>query len=250
MIDAVSSSDQGNVSSPGMDLQQEDTPKSVKIQTRAPQQETSAQKEQTKSYKLETRKTKNNSRKERVSEGKEQVDAEVTSISKKSITASKRLSPVDVFAESSEIDAARKASNSSTTLVDGTHSLFVNQVDKYPVVDLPQWCKEITTSHFKMKEIAKKRPKCLTQLEILKNRMRLCEDSMKSAKQTDQRKLPELLDQLRNDVHKADFLLGVDKYVVKSARILSVESGLPRIFGEDTGFPWYLKAETYQLYAK
>jgi hypothetical protein len=146
-------------------------------------------------------------------------------------------------------------SDAAVTSTDGmdheyTPSLFVSQTEKYPVLDFQQWFKDITPSNRAMKEIAKKRPQSLTALESLKNCIARCELQKQLTKPADRQKRLELLEELRDHVHKAEFLQDITKFLVKAARILSPENGLPRIFGDDCSFPPDLKADSYQLYAR
>jgi hypothetical protein len=143
----------------------------------------------------------------------------------------------------------------ATTPTDGmdkdhTPSLFVNQTEKYPVLDFQQWYKDITPSNRVMKEMAKKRPQSLTALESLKNCIARCELQKQLVKPADRQKRLEILEELRDHVHKAEFLPDITKFLVKAARILSPENGLPQIFRDDCSFPPDLKADTYQLYAR
>jgi hypothetical protein len=164
--------------------------------------------------------------------------------------ASKSSSRVaDVVSESSGAGAARAAVTARAAPID-TSSIFVNQIKKYPILDLPQWYKDITTSNFKMKEIARKRSLSHTSLESLKNCIGRCEIQLKLAKPVDRRKLEGFFDELRDHVHKSEFLPDINMYLVKAVRILTVENGLPRIFGEETHFPGDIKADAYQLYVR
>jgi hypothetical protein len=161
-------------------------------------------------------------------------------ISKKSV--SKSASPAtNVAAESSRAGASRE------TAMDYTPSLFVSQSDKYTILDFPQWHLDIGPSSLAMKELAKKRPQELTALEALKDCIGRCEEKMTQFKSAERRKL---IDELRNHVHKAEFLRNITKFIVRKARILVPENGLPRIFRDDVSFPPDLKADAYQLYLR
>jgi hypothetical protein len=60
----------------------------------------------------------------------------------------------------------------------------------------------------------------------------------------------KLFDELRNHVHKAKIELPVDKYIVRGARTLHPNNGLPRILRENAQFPPDLKADSYKLYLR
>ncbi|KAF1914123.1 hypothetical protein BDU57DRAFT_518903 [Ampelomyces quisqualis] len=152
-------------------------------------------------------------------------------------------------AESSRLGAARVPTELDTQLAP---SLFVQQAERYPVEPLPKWYEDIKPNNLEMNKIRKKRPQALNSLEALKNCIGRCEDKMmqRSNVQSKNPKLLELFDELRNLVHKAEIYLPVDKYIVRFARILHKENGLPRIFQEDTQFPSDLKADSYQLYLR
>jgi hypothetical protein len=130
--------------------------------------------------------------------------------------------------------------------IDRSPSLFVAREDPYPVpTALPKWCTNIKDTGFNMLRLAKKRPQSLASLESLKNCIGRCEVEMKRAK------LHALYEELRDHVHKAEFLnedLHLMPFVLKKARILSPENGLPRIFKDDADFPSDLKADSYWLY--
>lgn len=107
---------------------------------------------------------------------------------------------------------------------------------------LPKWLTSIPESSFALKELGKKRPQDLTALEALKNCIRRCEVERRLAQ------LNKLYEELRDHVHKAEIRLNVNKYILKKAKILNPENGLPRIFKEAADFPPDLKADSYQLY--
>jgi hypothetical protein len=137
---------------------------------------------------------------------------------------------------------SRTAGDARETATDFTPSLFISQIEKYPVLDLHQWYLSIGSSSRPMTELAKRRPQELAALESLKNCIGRCEKQLE-----DRRKL---IDDLRNYVHKAEFLPNITKFVIRAARILAPQNGLPRIFGEDVNFPPDLKADAYQLYLR
>jgi hypothetical protein len=165
-------------------------------------------------------------------------------------SASKSASPAaasPTIAETSAAGAAREAAAIPGPMeVDHSPSLFVGAVDRYPVpTSLPKWCTDIKDTGFNMKRLDKKRPQSLASLESLKNCIGRCEVEMKRVK------LNALYEELRDHVHKAEFLnedLSLMPFVLKKARILSPENGLPRIFKETANFPSDLKADSYWLY--
>jgi hypothetical protein len=95
-----------------------------------------------------------------------------------------------------------------------------------------------------MKQLERKRPPSYTALEALKDCVRRCEAEKKPSQ------LNALFEELRNHIHKAEIKLDVTPYILKKARILTSENGLPRIFKEEASFPPDLKADAYQLYKR
>jgi hypothetical protein len=95
-----------------------------------------------------------------------------------------------------------------------------------------------------MEALSKRRPEALTSLDALKTCITKCEET-KSAAQLD-----KLHDTLRDHVHKAEIELDVTKTLLRKANMLSPDYGLPRIFKQGTDFPWDLKADAFQLYAR
>jgi hypothetical protein len=147
----------------------------------------------------------------------------------------------NVAAESSKTDAAREA------MKDYTPPLFVSQVDRYPTLDLPKWHSDISLSSRFITDLNKRRPPEITALEGLRNCIDRYEGKVKPLKPAE---IPALVDELRNHVHKAEFLPNITKFVVRKTLILVPEKGLPRIFGEAASFPPDLKADAYQLYLR
>ncbi|KAH7344259.1 PUA-like domain-containing protein [Pyrenochaeta sp. MPI-SDFR-AT-0127] len=128
-----------------------------------------------------------------------------------------------------------------------SQSLFVldSVKEKYPLRPaLPKWYTMISESTYMMKELGKKRPQSLTALEALKACAARCEIEKRS------QQLINLYEELRDHLHKAEIALQVDKFILKKARILSNETGLPTIFREDAQFPGDVKADAYQLYVR
>jgi hypothetical protein len=151
---------------------------------------------------------------------------------------SKSMSP----AANAVAEPPRTAGNTRETTTDYTPSLFIDQIEKYPTLHLPQWYLDIGLSSRPMTELLKRRPQELAALESLKDCIGRCEKQL-----GDRRKL---IDDLRDHVHKAEFLPNITKYVIRTARILVLQNGLPRIFREDANFPPDLKADAYQLYLR
>ena len=152
-----------------------------------------------------------------------------------------------VFAEASIQEALLK-DDPELMDIDHSPSLFVAPRDRYPVRPLPSWYLNIKDAGQNMNKLRKNRPQALASLESLKNCVGRCEGEMKQVI------LGKLFDELREYVHRAEFLLLKDqserRFVLKLARILSPENGLPRIFKEEANFPSDIKADAYQLYAR
>jgi hypothetical protein len=143
------------------------------------------------------------------------------------------------IAESSTTGADREGALKASS------SLFVSQTVQYPTaLALPKWYTNISDTNFNTKKISKHRPPALTSLEALKNCIGRAEIEPKRDK------LGPLFDELRDHVHKAEIKLQVDCYILKKARILNPENGLPRIFKEQARFPSDLKADSYHLYKR
>lgn len=109
---------------------------------------------------------------------------------------------------------------------------------------LPKWYIDIKVTSFPMVQLGKKRPQALSALDGLKDCIRRCEGTSEPCK------LHGLFEELRNHVHKAEIVLEVNKYIVKKARILTLENGLPRIFNRHSKYPPDLKADSFQLYSR
>ncbi|KAF2820621.1 hypothetical protein CC86DRAFT_374296 [Ophiobolus disseminans] len=174
--------------------------------------------------------------------------ASPASLTKKS--ASKSASPAShTIAESSAAGTTRATTSTSRKPepmeVDQSPSLFVNTSDRYPVRNvLPKWYTDIKDSSFHMLQLGKKRTPAQTALESLKNCIGRCEA------ETKRMKLNQLHEELRDHVHKAEITIEVTRFVLKKARILTPENGLPRIFREDANFPSDLKADALLLYTR
>ncbi|KAJ4366381.1 hypothetical protein N0V83_008017 [Neocucurbitaria cava] len=157
--------------------------------------------------------------------------------------------PLPPVAESSSAGANREAvaADRITNIPppsSSSSSLFVpeNQSDKYKARPLPEWYTTINESALRMKELSKRRPQSLTSLEALKECIARSEIERNSSQ------LKQLHEDLRDYVHKAEITLQVDKYIIKKSRILSPDTGLPKIFNSNSRFLADLKADAYQLY--
>ncbi|KAL6706432.1 hypothetical protein ACN47E_005538 [Coniothyrium glycines] len=153
-----------------------------------------------------------------------------------------------LIAESSRCGAQREAAARTQTSVSAVlprSSLFISETIKYPVASkLPGWLLAISPSSIEMKQLERKRPPSYTALEALKDCIRRCEAEQKPVR------LNLLFEELRNHIHKAEIKLEVTAHIIKKAKILTPENGLPKIFAEEADFPPDLKADTYQLYTR
>ena len=125
------------------------------------------------------------------------------------------------------------------------------QAPDYRPLPLPAWYWKIKPTDFGMKQLAK-RPtpedtQALKALQSMKGCIERCEKGGNKAQ------LAKLFEELRDHVHKAEILLKVDRNIVRKAKILEEETGLPRIFAttvHKVNYPWDLKADSYQLYSR
>lgn len=145
-------------------------------------------------------------------------------------------------AESSRAGAAREILTNATTPVSLPNTMDglyfpEDSTDRYPIRPLPKWYTSINENSFDMKQLSKKKPQDLTALDSLKAYIAKCREEQKP-----------FYEELRNEVHKAEIKLSVNKYILKKARILNPDTGLPAIFRKDSAFPSDLKADSYQLY--
>jgi hypothetical protein len=118
----------------------------------------------------------------------------------------------------------------------------------YRVPDMPDWYAELKRAdamkrarHNKALSKNTNRRAIVTALDSLKECMKRCE------KEQNRSMLGKLLNELRDHVHKAEFL-AVDEWIVVKTHILDNENGLPKIFAPESDFPWDLKADAFQLY--
>ncbi|KAF2638433.1 hypothetical protein P280DRAFT_471524 [Massarina eburnea CBS 473.64] len=117
---------------------------------------------------------------------------------------------------------------------------------EYTPLPLPEWYKNMSMTSHGMKEL-NKRPSSdqadtLTALSSMKTCITNCENETNPTKQL------ELFETLRDQIHKAEILLLVDRFIVRKAQMLYPPTGLPRIFTAQ--FPWDIKADAWQLYVR
>ncbi|KAF2032972.1 hypothetical protein EK21DRAFT_59783 [Setomelanomma holmii] len=182
---------------------------------------------------------------------KEKARSQQALVNKKQTSTTAALSTLhgsSTPAESSKRGAACEAAvakSDDAMDVDPSPSLFVDQTERYPVAKvLPKWYIGIKDTNYAIKMIDKKRPPALTSLEALKNCIGRCEI------ESNRSKLKSLYEELRDHVHKAEIKVQADGPVLKRARILHPENGLPRVFKEDAKFPSDLKADSFHLYMR
>ncbi|KAF2246851.1 hypothetical protein BU26DRAFT_521247 [Trematosphaeria pertusa] len=149
-------------------------------------------------------------------------------------------------AESSRAAAARNSAHK-----EDDSSPEAKDDNEYPLPsELPAWYAKIKTTDRGMKELGK-RPsslatQALTALSSMKGCMDRCEQQGVSRAQ-----LEKLFEELRDQVHKAEITLKVDRFIVRKTRFLDPEYGLPRIFAsKKVDFPSDLKADAWQLYSR
>jgi len=141
------------------------------------------------------------------------------------------------------------------TTLDGSASLSVpDDMDSYDPdpKNLPRWYTSITLASRQMKELSKRPSPQHGQALTALSSMKTCMDRCEAANRT---QLSKLFDELRDQLHKAEITLKVDQYVVRKAKMLDAEYGLPRIFngknrGSKVTYPWDLKADAWQLYSR
>ncbi|KAF2846911.1 hypothetical protein T440DRAFT_471434 [Plenodomus tracheiphilus IPT5] len=160
----------------------------------------------------------------------------------------KKSRTLSIPAESSRAGAVREAATNTTTTSTPSTAIMPNlpmaevSTDRYPVRPLPKWYTSINETGFEMKQLGRKKPQDLTALESLKGYITQCQSERGPSA------LHKLHEALRNEVHKAEIKLSVTKFILKKARILSPDTGLPAIFRKDANFPPDLKADSFQLY--
>ena len=153
-----------------------------------------------------------------------------------STASSMKIDKPSPLAESSASGAARMPENA------GSSETYAAQptAQPYPFParsQLPNWHTSI--SNKSLTRSSKRRPQELAAIDALKACIGRCEKD----------RLTNDFEVLRNDVHKAEIMLNMDKFIVRKTRILT-EHGLPRIFGETADFPWDLKADAWHLYER
>jgi hypothetical protein len=164
-------------------------------------------------------------------------------------------------ADAAEEETQRKPSNASLTAKsksgsskaaaaptkrdrgEGSDKMQVEETEKEHRV--PEWYSKVDTKGRKMKMTLKDNAKrqVIQNLEALKDTVRRCEVERNSSV------LAKLFNDLRNNVHNAEFL-EVDEYILVRTHML--DDWLPRIFNAQgtVQFPWDLKADTLQLYQR
>jgi hypothetical protein len=150
------------------------------------------------------------------------------------------------MAESSKAAAKR----SPPPPVESSESLFIPDVPQEPTyrpLPLPAWYTNIKNTDRSMMKLGKtptpEQNQASKALQSLKGYIDQYEKSSTTLKPA------KVFEELRDQVHKAEVLLKVDRYVIRKARMLEVETGLPRIFAsKNRDYPWDLKADAYQLY--
>jgi hypothetical protein len=112
---------------------------------------------------------------------------------------------------------------------------------------LPDWWLRVDPKGRKMKDIKNSKDPKVNQtikaLEALKDCLRRCEE------ESNPRQLVRYLDELRDHIHKAEFL-PVNEHILVKVHML--DNGLTRIIapkGKDV-FPWDIKADALQLYER
>ncbi|CAI6339329.1 unnamed protein product [Periconia digitata] len=108
---------------------------------------------------------------------------------------------------------------------------------------LPIWYESIKTTSLGMKNINKHptydQSQANTALSSMKSCILYCEQGK------------DEFDELRDQIHKAEILLRVDKYVVRKNRMLEPAYGLPRIFATTLmKVPEDLRMDSWQLYLR
>lgn len=135
--------------------------------------------------------------------------------------------------------------NDSLPTMDTQEGLVAAPTYQYQTQPLPKWYVELSDKNIQMKNVAKNRPQALSSLEALKSCITRCERALDNPNQ-----LNKLYEELRDYIHRAEIKLEVSGPIIRKARILNPESGLPRIFTKDSQFPSDLKCDSYQLYSR
>ena len=109
----------------------------------------------------------------------------------------------------------------------------------------PKWYMNIKHTGFGMKQWSKKNDpserQAVTALLSMKDCIERCEKGRGA-------QLAKFLDELRDQVHKAEVTLKVNKFVLRKAGILG-DTGLVRIL-KGANFPWDLREDARQLYTR
>jgi hypothetical protein len=145
----------------------------------------------------------------------------------------------------------QESSISSCNLKEYPGSLFAPKTK-----ELPSWYTKIKTTDRGMKQLGKSPSSDQNQankaLSSMKGCMERCEKkTLANQVANTPAQLEKLFEELRDHVHKAEVLLKVDKFILRKAKILEEDTGLPRIFtSAKADYPWDLKVDAYQLYLR
>ncbi|KAF2177663.1 hypothetical protein K469DRAFT_602517 [Zopfia rhizophila CBS 207.26] len=121
--------------------------------------------------------------------------------------------------------------------------MIANRTSEYSP---PEWYTKIKALGFDMNQLMKRKDpttkQALTALSSMKNCIERCENTKNP------RELSSFFDELRDHVHKAEFL-EVNKFIVRKTRMLD-SNGLTRIFATKAAvdYPFDLRADALQLY--
>lgn len=126
-----------------------------------------------------------------------------------------------------------------------TGIISADDTEKYTLLSkLPDWYTSISMDSLAMKQISKRRPAALAELDSLKALVQQCERA------GPKKPLTDLYDKLRDAVHRAEITFTITPEILRKANMLSPQAGLPRIFQPSANFPPDLKADSYQLYKR
>lgn len=88
----------------------------------------------------------------------------------------------------------------------------------------------------------------LRSMDAFRDCIRRCETS---AMEKTAAERAALFNELRDHVHKAEMLKGMDKFVVRKKKMMGEENALPCIFdSKNVAYPWDLQADAWQLYLR
>jgi hypothetical protein len=123
-----------------------------------------------------------------------------------------------------------------------------SQKPEYQFMSPPGWYVKVKTDDRGMRQLGKHPTSDQTQALKALQSMKGCMERSEKGGTTAQ--LASLIEELRDHVHKAEILLKVDRFIIRKAKMLEENTGLPRIFAskKNLEYPWDLKADAYQLY--